>query len=539
MIGYQVVIVGGGATGVGVLRDLSMRGISALLLEQGDLAHGTSSRFHGLLHSGARYAVKDPVSAAECIEENLILKRIAANCISDTGGWFVQMSEDDPTYVKQWIAGCARANIPIREISPAEAYKKEPLIGNNVVRVFEVPDATVDGFKLVWANAKSARHYGGDFRTYHRVEQLLKEDQQIFGVRARNLLNGEELIVHCDIVVNAAGAWASQIADSIGISLEVICDKGTLLAFNQRLCQRVVNRLHPPSDGDIFVPHETITILGTTSEIVDSPQETIPQENEVKRLLSLGEDVLPSLMEHRVIRAFAGVRPLHREDSEAPGAAEEGREVSRTFALIDHGVQDGVQGLVSIVGGKFTTYRLMAEKVTDWVAERLGNTTPCRTSEEKLIPEISEAMRREAQRLLPSAVAEKMLERLGEDAEGVLAEIQRNPEKAQMLCECEMVCIAEVEKVAADQDAHHLADIRRKTRLGMGTCQGAFCAYRALPLLWQEKGKYDSLQDELKRFINQRWKGIRPVLWGQQLRETELARAIYGSILQVNATKDE
>ncbi len=539
MTQYQVVIVGGGATGVGILRDLSMRGISALLLEQGDLAHGTSSRFHGLLHSGARYAVKDPVSASECIEENIILKRIAFHCISDTGGWFVQMPEDDPSYVKQWFEGCGQAGIPVREISPSEAYKKEPLMCKTVERVFEVPDATVDGFKLVWANAKSARRYGGDYKTYHQVERLILEDKRIIGVATKNLLNGEELIVNCEIVVNAAGAWASQIAGSIGIPIDVICDKGTLLAFNQRLFQRVVNRLHPSGDGDIFVPHETITILGTTSEIVASPQENLPNEEEVKKLLALGEIMLPELSRHRVIRAFAGVRPLHREDSEIPGAVEEGREVSRTFALIDHEIQDGVQGFVSIVGGKFTTYRLMAEKVADWVAKKLGNTAPCRTAKENLVPEIPETIREQALRLLPCAAAEKMLERLGEDAENVLAEIQSDPRKGQMLCECEMVSVAEVEKVAADEDTHHLADIRRKTRLGMGTCQGAFCTYRALPLLWQEKGKYDPIKDELKRFINQRWKGIRPVLWGQQLRETELTRAIYASILEENENSGE
>lgn len=539
MTHYQVVIVGGGATGVGILRDLSMRGISALLLEQGDLAHGTSSRFHGLLHSGARYAVKDPVSASECIEENIILKRIAFHCISDTGGWFVQMPEDDPAYVKQWFEGCGQAGIPVREISPSEAYKKEPLMCKTVERVFEVPDATVDGFKLVWANAKSARRYGGDYKTYHQVERLILKDKRIIGVATKNLLNGEKLIVNCEIVVNAAGAWASQIAGSIGIPIDVICDKGTLLAFNQRLFQRVVNRLHPSSDGDIFVPHETITILGTTSEIVASPQENLPNEEEVKKLLALGEIMLPELSGHRVIRAFAGVRPLHREDSDIPGAVEEGREVSRTFALIDHEIQDGVQGFVSIVGGKFTTYRLMAEKVADWVAKRLGNTAPCRTAKENLAPEIPETIREQALRLLPCAAAEKMLERLGEDAKNVLAEIQSDPRKGQMLCECEMVSVAEVEKVAADEDTHHLADIRRKTRLGMGTCQGAFCTYRALPLLWQEKGKYDPIKDELKRFINQRWKGIRPVLWGQQLRETELTRAIYASILEENENSGE
>ncbi len=534
MTEYQVVIVGGGATGVGILRDLSMRGISALLLEQGDLAHGTSSRFHGLLHSGARYAVKDPVSAVECIDENVILKQIASHCLSDTGGWFVHSPEDDPGYVEQWIQGCAYARIPIREISLAEASLKEPLMSKNVLRVFEVPDATVDGFKLVWANAKSAKRYGGDYKTYHQVEKLILENKRIVGVAAKNLINGEELMVHCEVVVNASGAWASQIVSSIGISLEVLCDKGTLLAFNQRLFQRVVNRLHPPSDGDIFVPHETITILGTTSEIVASPQENLPTKEEIRTLMALGEKMLPTLTGHRVIRAFAGVRPLHQEDSEVPGAAEEGREVSRTFALIDHEVQDGVQGLVSIVGGKFTTYRLMAEKVADWVAKRLGNTVPCLTAKENLGPEIPESIRKQALRLLPCAAAEKMLERLGTDAAKVLAEIQSDPRKGQMLCECEMVSFAEVEKLASDEDTHHLADIRRRTRLGMGTCQGAFCTYRALPLLWQEKGKYDSLQDELKRFINQRWKGIRPVLWGQQLRETELTRAIYTNILELN-----
>ncbi|HUX46993.1 MAG TPA: anaerobic glycerol-3-phosphate dehydrogenase subunit GlpA [Desulfosporosinus sp.] len=534
MTEYQVVIVGGGATGVGILRDLSMRGISALLLEQGDLAHGTSSRFHGLLHSGARYVVKDPMSAAECIDENIILKQIASHCICDTGGWFVQMQGDDPAYVEQWIQGCVHARIPIREISPSEAYVKEPLMDKAVLRVFEVPDATVDGFKLVWANAKSARRYGGQYKTYHQVERLILENKRIVGVVAKNLLNGEELIVKCEVVVNASGAWASQIASSIGITIDVICDKGTLLAFNQRLFQRVINRLHPPGDGDIFVPHETITILGTTSQIVDSPHENQPMEEEVKRLLALGETMLPNLIANRLIRAFAGVRPLHREDSEAPGAGEEGREVSRTFALIDHELQDGIQGLVSIVGGKFTTYRLMAEKVSDWVAEKLGNAAACQTAKENLSPEIPENIREHAHRLLPCAAAEKMIERLGADAEDVLMEIQRDLRKGQMLCECEMVSVAEVEKVASDKDTHHLADIRRKTRLGMGTCQGAFCTYRALPLLWQDKGKYDPLRDELKRFINQRWKGIRPVLWGQQLRETELTRAIYASILQVN-----
>lgn len=535
----QVVIVGGGATGVGILRDLSMRGISALLFEQGDLAHGTSSRFHGLLHSGARYAVKDPLAAVECIKENRILKKIAPNCINDTGGWFVQMKEDDPYFVERWLAGCAASGIPVREIPAEKARSQEPLINSEMVRVFEVPDAAVDGFKLVWENAHSAQRYGGQYKIYHEVTQLLREGDQMTGVLGIDQVTGEEFKAKGDVVVNAAGAWASQIAGSAGIPLEVICDKGTLLAFNHRFCNRVINRLRTPGDGDIFVPHETITILGTTSERVDSPQRNRPSEAEVKRLMDLGAQLLPRLAEQRVIRAFSGVRPLHREDQEVPGLEEVGREVSRNFVLIDHEAQDEVKGFISIVGGKFTTYRLMAEKVADWVAEKLGNQVPCRTAEESLVPAITKALRARAFQVMPLGAADKMLERLGESAPFVLDQIESNPAKGQMLCECELVSAAEVEYAVRDADTHSLSDIRRKTRLGMGTCQGAFCNYRALPLLWKEEEKYGLLKEQLIEFLNQRWKGIRPVLWGQQLRETELTRAVYAGILRLESDSKE
>ena len=93
---WDVIVIGGGATGAGTLRDLAMRGVKALLLEQRDLVHGTSSRFHGLLHSGARYAVKDADAGRECIEENRILRRIGTRCVEETEGFFVRSREDGP-----------------------------------------------------------------------------------------------------------------------------------------------------------------------------------------------------------------------------------------------------------------------------------------------------------------------------------------------------------------------------------------------------------------------------------------------------------
>src|SRR4051812_23873859 len=122
----EVLVIGGGATGAGVAWDCALRGYDTILVERRDLAEGTSGRFHGLLHSGGRYAVKDPDAAVECIEENVILRRIAADCIEDTGGLFVTTPDDDPAYGDQFLAGCARTGVPTGEVDVAQAPRREP-----------------------------------------------------------------------------------------------------------------------------------------------------------------------------------------------------------------------------------------------------------------------------------------------------------------------------------------------------------------------------------------------------------------------------
>ena len=103
----DVLVIGGGATGSGVAWDAALRGLDVVLVDRADLAEGTSGRFHGLLHSGGRYAVKDPRAAEECIGENRILRRIASDGIEDTGGFFVTTPWDDPAYADQFAQGCA------------------------------------------------------------------------------------------------------------------------------------------------------------------------------------------------------------------------------------------------------------------------------------------------------------------------------------------------------------------------------------------------------------------------------------------------
>lgn len=537
-IDTQVVVIGGGATGVGILRDLSLRGIPALLLEQGDLAHGTSSRFHGLLHSGARYVVKDDKAAKECFEENKILKHIAAHCIEDTSGWFVYLKGDDPNYLQLWIKGCAQTGIPVNEVSLEKAFRLEPLLTRQALRIFEVPDANVDSFKLIWATLRSAEKHGGNYRTYCKVQSLWLEDGQVIGVYAEDLITGEILQVRSKIVVNAAGPWSSEIAAMSGFNVHIVKDKGSLLVFNQRMFNRVINRLRTPGDGDIFVPHETVTILGTTSHTVELSNDHRVDEEEVSFLIEMGKNLVEDLEEHRIIRAFAGIRPLYEsEDNSDP----EGRGVSRNFALIDHEKMDGVRGLVSIVGGKLTTYRLMAEKVTDWVAAKLEVHETCCTAEESLYDEIATEVWDKARQLLGTAAADKMMERLNEQASLVIEAIAHQPLLGQFVCECEMVTQAEVLHALQDPCVHSLDDLRRQTRLGMGSCQGAYCTYRATPMIQEAFGGWERTVKEYHTFLAERWRGITPVLWGEQLRESELARALYLNVLdfKVEESGDE
>lgn len=532
----RVVVIGGGATGVGILRDLSLRGIPALLLEQGDLAHGTSSRFHGLLHSGGRYAVKDEKAAQECIEENEILKRIAPHCIEDTSGWFVYLQGDDPDYLQLWLQGCAQAGIPVKEVPLKEAFQLEPLLSRQASRVFEVPDATVDGFKLLWANVRSAEKYGGKYRTYCKVQSLWLEEGQIKGVYAEDLITGETLQVRSKIVVNAAGPWSAEIAAMSGFEVHMQKNLGSLLVFNQRIFNRVINRLRVPGDGDIFVPHETVTILGTTSHTVDLPDAHQVDEQDVAYLLEMGKDLVEKIEQQRIVRAFAGIRPLY-ESEEA--LDHEGRGVSRNFVLLDHEKRDGVCGLVSIVGGKFTTYRLMAEKVTDWVADKLEVQVPCRTAQEPLYNELAADVWDKARQLLGAAAADKMMERLNEQAGSVVEAIAQQPLLGQFVCECELVTQAEVLHALQDPAIHSLDDLRRQTRLGMGTCQGTYCTYRATPMIQEALGGWERTVKEYQVLLSERWRGITPVLWGEQLRESELARALFLNVLSFKVIESE
>ena len=153
---YDVIIIGGGATGAGTARDCAMRGLSVLLVERHDFATGATGRNHGLLHSGARYAVTDPESASECIKENMILRRIANHCVEENNGLFLTLPEDEISFQSQFVDACTTAGISTEIIDPALARRMEPSANPNMIGAVKVPDGSVDPFRLTMSNTLDA-----------------------------------------------------------------------------------------------------------------------------------------------------------------------------------------------------------------------------------------------------------------------------------------------------------------------------------------------------------------------------------------------
>src|ERR1019366_1570608 len=397
-------------------------------VDRSDLAQGTSGRFHGLLHSGGRYVVKDPRAGEECIGENRILRHVAADCIEDTGGLFVTTPWDDPDYADRFAAGCAQTDVDCEEISIAQALSDEPRLNPRISRAFRVPDANIDVWKTVWAMGHGAQQRGARILPYHAAVAVNRQGDEVTGARVRDARTGEELEVQARVTVNATGAWAGPIADMAGVEGEGVHG---------------------------------------LSSAVRGPQES---------------------------------------DTET-------RDVTRAHTLLDHSERDGVGRFVTITGGKLTTFRLMAQDTMDTVCRQLGEHRPCTTHTEPL-----PGSERREHYLLGERLERK----------------EANLADEQLICECEMIPRVKLEEAMTRTQSTNLDDIRRQLRLGMGPCQGGFCIYRATGIMHGLDGLTAEQADvALLDFLQERWKGVWPILYGDQLRQARLGDWIFQGVLDV------
>lgn len=379
----HVLIVGDGGTGGALAHDLALRGLKVTLVERGELTSGTTGRHHGLLHSGARYAVHDQESAIECIEENRILRRICPGSFEENDGLFVGVDDEDMEYLEAFLKGCAECDIPTQVLGPDEALRLEPYLNPELKVAVRVPDGTMDAMRMPLRFFATAERNGADVRPYMEVTDLIVRDRVVSGAVVRDHVTGKDGEIHADLVVNATGPWSEQIARMAGVDVPIQPSPGVLLALRGRLCNMVVNRLHPSGDGDIVLPQRALSIVGTSSWTVDDPDDLDVPEDHVERMVEEGSRLIPAVRRAEFRAAWSAARPLIGARDEGPAT---GRELSRTFKTYDHKETDAVEGFVTLTGGKATTLRGMAELCADVICGKLGIEAECRTRDTVLLP---------------------------------------------------------------------------------------------------------------------------------------------------------
>ncbi len=499
----RVVVIGGGATGCGVARDLILRGFAVILIESGDLGSGTSSRFHGMLQSGARYAVSDTEYAAECMRERLIIAELAPEAVEKTGGLFVSLPDDPEDYSEKFVQGCINANIPVTELEVHQTLRDEPAISRNILRSFAVPDATMQPWRLLNLLADDIRYRGGEILLRHRVTSIMTSNGQVKGVIASS--NAGDKVLNAEIVINAAGPWTAQIASLVGESIDIELGKGTILVYSHRMVSKAINRCRPPTSHDIIVPTGTVSLFGTTSEVVDNPSTTHVRPEEIQQLLDNAVTLLPTARDYRAFRAWAGVRPLYRPSNWPPD-----KPLPRRHSVVNH-VNSGIEGFFSICGGSWTSHRAMGEDMGNQVSESIGLDEPCSSATTPLSR--------------PNA-------KIGWKPQNQLLDIETGLNCHESVCECELVTQSDLRDLIENHNITCLHDLRRRLRVGFGPCQGTYCGSRVASMIARHDSNYCSEAD-LADFWSERLKGSMHTAWGYQARQVLLSDVVYRETLGI------
>jgi glycerol-3-phosphate dehydrogenase len=371
-----IAVIGGGGTGLACAYDLAKRGFQVTLYERGELTSGTTGRHHGQLHSGARYVSQDKDIAAECYAESIILRKIAPEAIEYNQGIFIAVDAEDESYTDTFLEGCEAAEIPTEMLSKKQVLEYEPLLNPQLIHGVLVPDGTIDAYRLAMHFASGASALGAELRNFTEVQEIKQENSIFWTIRTRDHRTGQDFVEEFDAVINAGGAWAGQIAALAKVDLDVSPSPGTMLAARGRSLNMVISRLSPPGDGDILVPQRRLTIIGSTQWLADDPDNmTVPAED-IEFLTRRAAEMLPDFAEMQMHAAWCAPRPLIGR----AGGTEDVRELSRDFDVLEH----SKPGFFSIIGGKATVLRGMAETAVDKICDYFHLNIPCSTAEDKL-----------------------------------------------------------------------------------------------------------------------------------------------------------
>ncbi len=529
---FDLVVIGGGCNGTGVARDAALRGLKVLLVEKGDLGGGATGASSGMIHGGLRYLLQDPdVTRLACLDSGYI-QRIAPHLLFRIP--FLMpvpaqrpMAQGYLTLVDAFLAAYdkyqpLKNGLPHLRLEAHELHHVYPGLAQPMAGAGVFDEWGIDPWRLVACNALSAHEAGAEVRLGWRVEALLGDETgRVVGLRLCEERSGRREDLGCRVVLNAAGAWAPQVARLAGQDLRLRPGKGVHVVFGRRVSNYAL--VVQAVDGrDVFLmPHEQSTWIGTTDDdYFGDPDDVEVLADDVDYLVSAVARALPMVRDLPIVDAFVGLRPTLF----AWGPTEDA--LSRNHALVDHAAT-GAPGLLSLVGGKLASYRIMAEETVDAICALLGQRLPCRSHREPLPGAEATVDLGDLAAVapgLPRLALLRLVQRQGCRAWEVL-QGWRGPH--EMVCACNMVTAAELRYVIQHEWARDLAALRHRTGLGRGPCGGARCAARAAAVLARELGlPPQELAALLQTDEQERWARVRPALRGPSAPRVALARML-------------
>lgn len=388
---FDLLVIGGGITGAGIARDAAMRGMKAALIEKGDFASGTSSKSSKLIHGGLRYLKQlDLRLVKESLSERGRLLSLAPHLVHPIpflipiySGWMERLELSIGLSGYDLLAG-ERSLGRHRHLSSEEVLAEEPLLRkDHLSGGFVYHDCLVDDARLTLITAKSAHEHGAVVANYTRATGLLKETGPMHQVRFREVFTGRQGLIRARVVVSAVGPWTDEVRRLLDQPEPVLRPtKGVHLVFPRDLLgvSQVVVIPAPDKRMVFLVPRDEFTYVGTTdTDYAGSPDKVLVEAEDVHYLLDAIRGFFPSVNigPADIVSSWAGLRPLLEEEGDPS-------RVSRDYYTFFND-----EGTAAIVGGKLTTYRIMAKRLIDQLLEHYdqrlpGSFRPCRTAETPL-----------------------------------------------------------------------------------------------------------------------------------------------------------
>ncbi len=501
---FDLLIIGGGIVGAGIARDAAQRGFSCALVEAGDFASGTSSKTTKLIHGGLRYLEQlDFPLVRESLRERELLLKLAPRLVQPLP-FLIPVVGNSPrpwplvrlgALLYDWLAGKSSVG-KHRVLRGSKLHQAEPLLQkSSAQRAVLYSDAQMDDTRLVLSTILAAADEGAVVLNYMKVVEWRSEAGRLTGAKVEDQLSGQRHAIQAKRIVNATGPWADRLRQMADPNLSPIVrpSKGIHLVYPD-VGLRHALVLASESDQRIFflIPWRGLTLIGTTdTDYSGDPGAVQATSEEVEYLIRETNRLLPQLRleRERIISTFAGVRPLAAQEHKDPWA------VSRT-----HLIHEDSNGMVTIVGGKFTTFRKIAEDVVDWLARKFREKklNPCKTAQSPIGPASgtwrSEEMKELLQSLLqyaqiyPSEVS-RLVQRYGAGARTILQWIRQDPRWAKPLCPHHPFTRGEVRYAVEEEMALSLSDLLwRRLQIGWSLCQGLDCLEACAEIMQEALG---------------------------------------------------